>query len=122
MTGVKIEGNTISNAQRYGIFGTYAPKMLIQKANKISLTAKQAILLEKASNNSKISGCVINNKKMDAIAVYGCKKVTVSGNTVTAKDNGIRVALNSPMAVVEKIQSNLQGRMESGFPVDVDSL
>ena len=102
MTGVKIEGNTISNAQRYGIFGTYAPKMLIQKANKISLTAKQAILLEKASNNSKISGCVINNKKMDAIAVYGCKKVTVSGNTVTAKDNGIRVALNSPMAVVEK--------------------
>lgn len=102
MTGVTIVGNDISSTERYGIFATTAPKLVIGKSNNISTTAKQGIFLEKSCDNAKIIGNKVTNKKMDAIAIYGSKSVTIESNTVSAKDNGIRVALKSPMATVQK--------------------
>lgn len=102
MTGVTVANNTISDMARYGVFATSAPKTVIGKGNKITSTSKQGILIEKSCDNAKITGNTIQNKKMDAIAVYGCKKVSISENSVSAKDNGVRVALNSPMATVQK--------------------
>ena len=110
MKGVTILGNTISDMERYGIFATNAPNVVILNSNNISKTKKQGILVEKQCDNAKISGNTIVNNKTDAISIYNSKNVIIEKNKLTAKENGIRVALESPMASVQNNTINSAGK------------
>ena len=86
--GISITGNTISNTARYGIFTTYAPKVVISEKNIISSSKKSGILAED-SYKASITGNTLKNM---GIRVSGSNNTTVSGNTIeNAKEAGIYV-------------------------------
>ena len=101
VAGVTILKNTVMSAGRYGVFATASPGIVIEQ-NTILKIKKRGILVERKSNNAKIIKNRITTKKEDAISVYGSQEVLVEENVVSAKGNGIRVALQSPIATVRK--------------------
>lgn len=108
LTGVKIQNNTVSGCDRYGIWATAAPNLTVNN-NQINNTKQDAIVLKDKSNSSVIKANKISSSKEDAVSVYQSSRVAVEANTVTSpKRHGILIS-KSVRATVKENRINKPG-------------
>ena len=89
LTGVMVQGNVVTRTERYGIFATAAPGILVN-ANTVTDAAKHGILLEENCQNAAAYVNTVSRTGASGIAVYYSNSVRIYSNTVSdAGENGI---------------------------------
>ncbi len=85
VAGVKISDNTFEKIERYGVFATYAPEIVISN-NKFLDTKENGILIEEKSTDAAVLGNKVQNAAgLAAIGIYsGSDRAAVYGNEIVS--------------------------------------